>query len=122
MRIAKPVSTLLLLLAMTCSAAQGQESDQAPGHDRPPPRQMSEEDRAAMRERFENMSDEEKQAFREKMRERRSSQPRGGNLSEEERAARRAKWESMSEEQRAAAREMARQQRESKRQQPDESE
>lgn len=40
--------------------------------DRPTRRaQLSEEERAAMRERWESMSDEERQAAREKMRERR---------------------------------------------------
>ncbi len=55
------------------------------------------------------MSDEEKQAAREKRREQRGNHPRGRDLSDEERAERRAKWEGMSEEEQQAAREKRRQ-------------
>jgi hypothetical protein len=73
------------------------------------------ERRAGMRERFENMTDEEREAFRAQMRERFSSRRRDMGpqlqLSDEERAkmreeidALREKWDQMSEEEREAAR------------------
>ncbi len=68
------------------------------------------EERAKMRERFENMSEEERQEYRARMRERFGGRRRGGesqDLSEEERARleeerrqMRERWESMSEEER----------------------
>lgn len=115
----RPLAWLLLAAALAIGTAHADESDQksdqkpdqaseqAPGpgsteaddarptpdHARPPRKRLSPEERAALRERYENMSDEDKQALREK------------------RAARRAKWEAMSEEERKAAREKMRQQR-----------
>ena len=72
------------------------------------------EERARMRERFENMSEEERQEYRAQMRERFGSRRRRGGfeeLSEEERARleeerrqMRERWESMSEEERQAYR------------------
>jgi len=74
------------------------------------------EQRAEMRERFENMTDEEKEAFQAQMRERFSGRRRGDmgpqlQLSDEERAkmreeidALREKWDQMSEEEREEAR------------------
>jgi len=81
-------------------------------------RGLSEDERAAMRERFENMSPEEKEQFTAQMRERFGGRRRGGgggdmfqNLSEEQRAQfreemedLRARWEQMSEEEREQAR------------------
>jgi len=77
---------------------------------------LSEEERERRRERFENMSEEEKQEYRAQMRERIGGrQPQGddrfGDLSEEERARLReemeelrGRWEQMSEEEREEAR------------------
>jgi hypothetical protein len=74
------------------------------------------EQRAEMRERFENMTDEEREAFRAQMRERFSGRRRGDmgpqlQLSDEERAkmredidALREKWDQMSEAEREEAR------------------
>ena len=101
MHLTKPITTLILVTTMAFGTVQGQESDQpveaTPPASDAPRRQMSDEQRAAMRERYENMSDEEKQALRDKMQSRR--------------AERRAKWDSMSDEQRQAAREKMRQHR-----------
>jgi len=85
------------------------------------PRDLSPEDRAGfgegrgnMRERLENMSEEEREQFRTQMRERFAGRRREGgpqNLSEEDRAKMREeteklreRWEEMSEEEREAAR------------------
>jgi len=77
---------------------------------------LSEEEREKMRERLENMSEEERQEYRAQMRERFGGRrPQGddgfGNLSEEERARLReeieelrGRWEQMSEEEREEAR------------------
>lgn len=71
------------------------------------------EQRAGMRERFENMTDEEREAFRAQMRERFSGRRRdmGSQLSEQDRAkmreeldALRARWDQMSEQEREQAR------------------
>jgi hypothetical protein len=71
------------------------------------------EQRSGMRERFENMSDEEREKFRAQMRDRFGGRQRdmGPQLSEEDRTkmreeidALRARWEEMSEEEREAAR------------------
>lgn len=71
------------------------------------------EQRAGMRERFENMTDEEREAFRAQMRERFSGRRRdmGSQLSEQDRAkmreeldSLRARWDQMSEEEREQAR------------------
>jgi hypothetical protein len=74
------------------------------------------EQRAGMRQRFENMTDEEREAFRAQMRERFSGRRRGDmgpqlQLSDEERAkmreeidALRKNWDQMSEEEREEAR------------------
>jgi hypothetical protein len=71
------------------------------------------EERAGMRERFENMTDEEKEAFRSQVRERFAGRRRdmGPQLSEEDRAkmreeidALRARWDQMSEAEREEAR------------------
>jgi len=71
------------------------------------------EQRAGMRERFENMTEEEKDAFRAQMRERFGGRRRemGPQLSEEDRAkmreeidALRARWDEMSEAEREEAR------------------
>lgn len=99
MRTRKIINALILASALAIGMAQGQESDpapEAPASDAPR-RQMSDEQRAAMRQRYENMSDEEKQALRDKMQSRR--------------AERRAKWDAMSDEERQAAREKMRQHR-----------
>lgn len=71
------------------------------------------EQRAGMRERFENMTDEEREAFRAQMRERFSGRRRdmGSQLSEEDRAkmreeldALRTRWDQMSEAEKEEAR------------------
>ncbi len=71
------------------------------------------EQRSGMRERFENMSDEEREKFRAQMRERFSGRRRdaGPQLSEEDRAkmreevdALRARWDQMSDEEKEQAR------------------
>ncbi|MHC4489001.1 MAG: hypothetical protein ACYS9C_07545 [Planctomycetota bacterium] len=72
------------------------------GEGRRPFGDVSEEERERMRERFENMSEEEKQEYRAQMRERFGGRrPQGGDrfgdLSEEERARSRAERESMRE-------------------------
>ena len=81
-------------------------------------RGMSEEERAGMRDRFENMSEEEREEFRAAMRDRFGGGGRRGgggemlqNLSEEEREEfraqmedLRARWEEMSEEEQEQAR------------------
>lgn len=61
-----------------------------------------EDRRAEMRERWESMSEEERQAAREA---RKQQGGRYRDLSDEERQAMRERWESMSEEERAALRE-----------------
>lgn len=101
MRTRKFINALILASALAIGVVQGQESDQpeettAPASDTPRPR-ISDEQRAAMRQRYENMSEEEKQAVRDKMQLRR--------------AERRARWDSMSDEQRQAVREKMRQHR-----------
>ena len=76
---------------------------------RPPHRQnMTEEQRAAARERWESMSDEERAAVRE----------RRQKMSAEERAAKRERWQNMTEEERAAKREEMRARRGGKEGQP----
>ncbi len=103
--------TALLLLSSTLAfgMAGAEESDVAPGasdtpvqgntqnrdQTRKPRADMTEEQKQAMRERWESMSDEEKQA----MRERRMAK------SAEHRAKMRERWESMSDEERQEARE-----------------
>jgi len=83
-----------------------------------PPEQITEfgQQRTGMRQRFENMTDEEREAFRAQMRERFGGRRRGDagpqlQLSDEERAkmreeidALREKWDQMSEEEREEAR------------------
>jgi hypothetical protein len=107
LRIARITTPLLLATALAFGTVWGDEADASKGtaatpaqderavpkHERPPRKPMSDEDRAAMRERYESMSEEEKQAMRDK------------------RAERRAKWQAMSEEERQAAREKFRQNR-----------
>jgi len=81
----------------------------------PSPEQSTEsgEQRAGMRDRFENMTEEEREKFRTQMRDRFGGRQRdmGPQLSEEDRTKMReemeelrAKWEEMSEEEREAAR------------------
>jgi hypothetical protein len=96
---------------------------QMPGEDMNKPGTPSPEERAAlveqrdaMRQRFENMTDEEREAFRAQMRERFGGRRRGDmgpqlQLSDEERAkmreeisALRERWDQMSEEEREEAR------------------
>ncbi len=67
---------------------------------------LSEEDRAAMRERWEGMSESERAEARERMRERRR------NVSDEERQARREQWQAMTEEEREAKKQEMRAKRE----------
>ena len=107
MRITRLVTTLILASTLALGTALGdeavaskdaattpaQDTRPAPNHDRPPRPPMSDEQRAAIRERYENMSEEDKQAMRDR------------------RAERRARWQAMSEEERQAAREKFRQHR-----------
>lgn len=95
------------VLAFGASNAQETETPDnndgtAPAEQRPerqhrPPRRenMTEEQRAAARERWESMSEEERAALRE----------RRQKMSAEERAAKRERWQNMSEEERQAKRE-----------------
>lgn len=101
---------LLLAAALAAGSAQAAGEDPATDtgaataedarpqreHAGPPRKRLSPEERAALRKRYENMSEEDKQAMREK------------------RAERRAKWEAMSDEERKAAREKLRQRREAR--------
>ena len=90
-----PKKLLLILTAATSMAigtAYGQESDAAaappetkPQEQRPDRRNMTDEQRAAARERRQNMTDEERQAMRDRKRE------RWQNMSAEERQAKREK-------------------------------
>jgi hypothetical protein len=105
MRLGKSVGSLIIASSLAFGLAQGQEtsdstdagtapaSEQRPqgNHDRPPRKPMSDEERAAKRERFDNMSDEEKQALRQKHGERR------------------AKWEAMSPDEQRAMRDRMKQ-------------
>lgn len=105
MRLGKLATRLILATSLAFGIAQGQETDDsadngtAPAgeqrpqgnHDRPPRKPMSDEERAAKRERFDNMSDEEKQAMRQK------------------RGEQRAKWESMSPDEQRAMRDRMKQ-------------
>jgi len=102
-------TTLLLASALIMGVVSAQETpDTAAAADSPAVGQsqdrekmrqrrqnMSDEEKQAMRERFENMSDEEKQAMRE----------RHQGRSADHRAKMRERWESMSDEERQAARE-----------------
>ncbi len=102
-------TTLLLASALVVGVVSAQETpDTAAAADRPAAGQsqdpekmrqrrqnMTDEEKQAMRERFENMSDEEKQAMRERRQAR----------SAKHRAKMRERWESMSDEERQAARE-----------------
>jgi len=101
------IRKLSILLALTSIFAMGaafaQESDDSTttdgtNTDRQRP------DREEMRKRRENMSDEEKQAMRERRQQR----------SKEHRAAKRERWESMSDEERQAARDRRHERRSSK--------
>lgn len=126
------ITSLSLLLPSIVSAQSVNDvKNMSPEDRRVYMESMSEDERAAMREKwraeFENLSDEEKQALREqhagnrggrdRTADREAMRARWESMSEEERAAakerhqakiaeRRQKWESMSEEERAAAREM----------------
>jgi hypothetical protein len=92
------------------------EDMNSPGTPSPEERAALVEQRDAMRQRFENMTDEEREAFRAQMRERFGGRRRGDmgpqlQLSDEERAkmreeinALREKWDQMSEEEREQAR------------------
>jgi len=89
---------------------EGMNRDSAPS---PEQRTESGDQRAGMRERFENMTEEEREKFRTQMRDRFGGRQRdmGPQLSEEDRTKMReemeelrAKWEEMSEEEREAAR------------------
>ncbi len=108
MRLRKITTMLLVASALSVATAEAQETDGSAegtdpttqgqhrdrdqmGHRR---QTMTDEERAARRERFENMSDEEKQAMRQRRQEQHA----------ERRAAKRERWENMSEEERAAAR------------------
>ena len=104
----RQLTTLLLASALVVGVVSAQETADTAAADGPAVGQnqdrekmrqrrqnMTDEEKQAMRERFENMSDEEKQAVREK-REARSG---------EHRAKMRERWESMSDEERQAARE-----------------
>lgn len=92
----------------------GPEGAERPGDISPEDRAGFGEGRGNMRERLENMSEEEREQFRAQMRERFAGRRREGgpqNLSEEDRAKMREeteklreRWEEMSEEEREAAR------------------
>lgn len=91
------ISAISLMLPLAASAQTIQDVQAMSPEDRRAYMEaMSDDERAAMREKwrgeFDSMSDEEKQAVREKR--------RSGH-----RADRKARWDSMSEEERAAARE-----------------
>lgn len=104
----RQLTTLLLASALVVGVVSAQETDDTPAADSPAVGQsqdrekmrqrrqnMTDEEKQAMRDRFENMSDEEKQAMRERRQAR----------SAEQRAKKRERWESMSDEEREAARE-----------------
>jgi hypothetical protein len=108
MRHIKPVAMLAVAALMTMGTVCAQENPgQDPGENTAEQRQaaaqarraarenMTEEQRAAARERFKNMSDEDRQAMRQRF-ERRSAANR---------QAMRKHWQSMSETERQAARE-----------------
>lgn len=113
--------TLFALLAVApwpglANAEEAQETDR--------PAATAEERQArrdAMRERWQNMSEEEREAFRAEMRAKRSAgderMPRRfRHLSDEEREAMRERWQNMSEEERQALREQIRERRRAHRQ------
>jgi hypothetical protein len=80
MRIAMITTPLILATALAFGTVWGEDTDAskgtaatpaqderpAPKYERPPRKPMSDEERAAMRERYENLSEEEKQAMRDK--------------------------------------------------------
>ncbi len=104
----------VILLASLFIAGTGvaEETPADPGVAPPTPEERRAH-REAMRERWQNMSEEEREVFRQEMREKHGGKPHGPrrhfrHLSEEERAAMRERWQNMSEEEREAFRQQMR--------------
>ncbi len=105
---------LVILLASLFITGTGvaEETPAEPGAAPPTPEERRAH-REAMRERWQNMSAEEREALRQEMREKHGDRHHGPrrhfrHLSEEERAAMRERWQNMSEEERKAFRQKMR--------------
>ena len=121
MKVNKLALVALATGLLTGGSTLAQDADAESAVREPPTLEERKARREAMRERYQNMSDEEREAFRKEMREKHGDRAadkrkRRADLTEDERAAMRERWQNMSEEERQAAREKMRERRAQQRQ------